>query len=158
DDEPARLDAGDLVDLRAGPWLHQLVDRAAERARIAKQRGDVTKDDAGLGIVRDRSDRGAQGVVEHGRGHEGVALGGGGAECITTNGTNNPLPWLWNPALGMGGDGRAQTRFWPGRKDESLLRQPAARRLALVVIGGLENRRCQGRLDVQRAGAAVGKA
>jgi hypothetical protein len=32
----ARLDAGDLVDLAAGPRLHQLVHRAAEGARIAQ--------------------------------------------------------------------------------------------------------------------------
>ena len=31
DDEAARLDAGDLVDLVAGPGLHQLIDRAAKR-------------------------------------------------------------------------------------------------------------------------------
>ena len=28
--EPARLDAGDLVDLPSRPWLHELVDRAAK--------------------------------------------------------------------------------------------------------------------------------
>ena len=64
EDEAARLDAGDLVDLHAGPWLHHFVDRAAESARIAEQRGDVTEHDAGLGIVRDRADGVAQIVFE----------------------------------------------------------------------------------------------
>ena len=70
--EAARLDAGDLVDLHASPGLHHLVDGAAERARIAEQRGDVAEHDAGLGIVGDRADRGPQIVVEHGRGHESL--------------------------------------------------------------------------------------
>jgi len=54
--KPARLDAGHLVDLHAGPGLHQLVDRAAEGARIAEQSRDVTEYYAGIGIVRDRAD------------------------------------------------------------------------------------------------------
>jgi hypothetical protein len=66
DDEAARLDAGDLVDLGAGPGLHQFVDRAAERARVAEQRGDVAEDDPGLGVIGDRTDRGTQVVFEHG--------------------------------------------------------------------------------------------
>ena len=66
EDEAARLDAGDLVDLHAGPGLHQFVDRAAERARVAQQRGDVAEHDARLGIVGDRADRGAQVEVERG--------------------------------------------------------------------------------------------
>ena len=64
DDEAARLDAGDLVDLAAGPRLHQFIHGAAERARIAEQRGDVAEHDAGLGIVRDRADRGTQVVLD----------------------------------------------------------------------------------------------
>jgi len=36
--------------------MHQLVDRTAEGARIRKQRGDVAKQDALLGIVRDGAD------------------------------------------------------------------------------------------------------
>ncbi len=36
EDEAARLDAGNLVDLAAGPGLHQLVDGAAEGPRIAQ--------------------------------------------------------------------------------------------------------------------------
>ena len=63
-DEAARLDAGHLVDLAAGPGLHQLVDRAAERARIAEQRGDVAEHDPGLGIVRDGADRVLEIVLE----------------------------------------------------------------------------------------------
>jgi cation diffusion facilitator CzcD-associated flavoprotein CzcO len=57
EDEAARLDARHLVDLAAGPGLHQFVDRTAERARIAQQRGDVAKHDPRLGIVRDVADR-----------------------------------------------------------------------------------------------------
>ena len=49
-DEAARLDAGDLGDLHSGPGLHQFVDRAAEGARVAQERGDVAEHDAlGLG-------------------------------------------------------------------------------------------------------------
>src|SRR5262249_3716420 len=51
-DKTSRFDAGHLVDLRPGPRLHQFVDRAAKRAGVAEQRGDVAKHDAGLGIVR----------------------------------------------------------------------------------------------------------
>ena len=36
ENEAARLDAGNIVDLAAGPGLHQFVDRAAERPRIAQ--------------------------------------------------------------------------------------------------------------------------
>ena len=64
EDEAARLDAGHLVDLAAGPWLHQFVDRAAEGARIAEQRGDVAKQDSRLGIVRNGADRGLQIVTQ----------------------------------------------------------------------------------------------
>src|SRR5450830_899761 len=69
DDEAARLDAGDLVDLHAGPGLHHLVHGAAERARIAEQRGDVAKHNARLGIVGDVADRGFEIVFQCGRGH-----------------------------------------------------------------------------------------
>lgn len=34
--ETTRLDARDLVDLHAGPGLHQLIDRAAECAGVAE--------------------------------------------------------------------------------------------------------------------------
>jgi len=57
EDEAARLDAGHLVDLAAGIRMHELVDGAAEGARIAQQRGDVAKHDPRLRIVRDGPDR-----------------------------------------------------------------------------------------------------
>ena len=50
--ESARLDARHLVDAHAGIGLHHLVHRAAERARIAEQGGDVAEHDSGLGIIR----------------------------------------------------------------------------------------------------------
>ena len=64
EDKAARLDAGDLVDLRAGPGMHQLIDRAAERARIAEQRGDVAEHDPRLRIIRNGADGGLQIVFE----------------------------------------------------------------------------------------------
>jgi hypothetical protein len=70
EDEAARLDAGDLVDLLPRPGLHQLVDRASERARVAEQGRDVAKHDPFLGIVRDGADGGFEIVLEldvHGR-------------------------------------------------------------------------------------------
>ena len=54
--EAARLHAGDLVDLRPRIGLHEFVDGAAERARVAEQGRDVAKLDAGLGIIRDGPD------------------------------------------------------------------------------------------------------
>ena len=57
ENKAARLDAGHLVDLAAGPGLHQFVDGAAERACVAQQRRDVAKHDARLGIVGDSADR-----------------------------------------------------------------------------------------------------
>jgi hypothetical protein len=62
--EAARLDAGDLVDFAAGPWLHQLIDGLAEGARVAEQRGDVAEHDPGLGIVRDGAYGGLEVVFE----------------------------------------------------------------------------------------------
>src|SRR5262249_16871094 len=74
EDEAARLHAGDLVDLGAGPGMHQLVDCAAERARITQQGRDVTKHDPRLGIVWNAANRGLEVVFEdgacHGRAHE----------------------------------------------------------------------------------------
>src|SRR5271165_898428 len=64
-DESARLDARDLVDLRAGPRLHEFVDRAAKGPRVAEQRGDIAEQDSGLRIVRDGADRG--GKIVHGK-------------------------------------------------------------------------------------------
>ena len=56
ENEAACLDPGHLVDLVAGPRLHQLVHRTAERPRVAKQGGDVAKQDSGLGVVRNGAD------------------------------------------------------------------------------------------------------
>src|SRR5882672_1470482 len=55
ENEAARLDTRHLVDAHAGIGLHQRIDRAAESARVAQERGDVAKDDAGFGIIRDRT-------------------------------------------------------------------------------------------------------
>ena len=63
-DEPARLHAGDLVDLGAGPRMDQFVHRAAECTGISEQRGDVAKQNARLGIVGNRADRDAQRIFE----------------------------------------------------------------------------------------------
>src|SRR6266853_481721 len=68
--EAARLDAGDLVDLVAGPGLHQLVYGAAERSGVAEQSGDIAEHDAGRWIVRNRPDRGAQVEFEFRRRHD----------------------------------------------------------------------------------------
>ena len=70
EDKAARLDAGDLVDLAAGPRLHQFVDRAPERPRIAQQRGDIAKHDARLRIIRNGTDRSLEVVLERGADHD----------------------------------------------------------------------------------------
>src|ERR1035437_7754074 len=67
-DEAARLDAGHLVDLVAGTWLHQLIHRAAKRPRVAEQRGDVAKQDSRLRIIRNGADSGLQIVFKSHRG------------------------------------------------------------------------------------------
>ena len=64
DDEASRLDAGDLVDLQSRPGLHQFIDRAAERARIGQQRGDVAKQDALLRVIRNGADGGLDVMIE----------------------------------------------------------------------------------------------
>jgi hypothetical protein len=64
DDKPSRLDAGDLVDLVAGPWLYQLIDRTAKRARIRQQRGDIAKQDSRFRVIRNGADCGLQIVVK----------------------------------------------------------------------------------------------
>ncbi|MEY9283347.1 hypothetical protein ABIA03_004539 [Bradyrhizobium yuanmingense] len=64
DDEAARLHAGDLVDLVAGPGVDELVHGSAERARIREQGGDVAEHDPGLGIIRDGADAGLDVVVK----------------------------------------------------------------------------------------------
>ncbi len=53
--------------------MHQLVDGATEGPRIAKQRGDVAKQDAGLGVIGDGADRRKQRVFE-GEFHCGAPL------------------------------------------------------------------------------------
>src|SRR5689334_10484672 len=74
EDEAARFDTGHLVDLRPGPGLHHFIHRPAEGARIAQKRGDVAKDDPGLGIVRDAADGGFQVVFKFGLGHDGIRV------------------------------------------------------------------------------------
>src|SRR5262249_5363024 len=80
-DEATRLDAGDLVDLHAGPRLYELVDRAAEGARVAQQRCNVAKYDARLGIIRDIADRCAQILFKVPRSHQPSSL------------VRQPAPW-----------------------------------------------------------------
>src|SRR5258708_15227488 len=58
--EAQRHDARNLVDLVTRPWMHQLIDRAAEGASVAEQRGDVAKQDSRLRIVRNGADGGLQ--------------------------------------------------------------------------------------------------
>ncbi len=60
EDEAPRLDARDLVDAAARIRIDQLVDRPAERPRVAEQRRDVPEHDAGFRVVRDRADRGLE--------------------------------------------------------------------------------------------------
>src|SRR5262249_48252456 len=55
------------------PGLHQLIDRAAERTRVAEQRGDVAEHDPGLGIVRNGADRVLEIVLELVADHERLA-------------------------------------------------------------------------------------
>ena len=66
ENKAARFDARDLVDLAAGPRLHQFVDRAAKRARVAEQGRDVAEHDPGLWIIGNRADRGFEIVFEDG--------------------------------------------------------------------------------------------
>ena len=54
--KPARLDADDAVDSGVREAGDEIVDRPAERRRVAEQRCDVAKDDPWLGIVDDVSD------------------------------------------------------------------------------------------------------
>src|SRR6267143_1232237 len=60
ENEAARLDASDLVDLVTRPWMHQFIDRTAEGTRVAEQRGDVAKQDTRLRIIRNGADSGLQ--------------------------------------------------------------------------------------------------
>jgi hypothetical protein len=63
-DEPARLNPCDLVDLRARPRLHQFVHGAPERPRVPKERGYVPEHDSRLGVIRNGADRCLQIVLE----------------------------------------------------------------------------------------------
>ena len=51
EDEAARLDAEDQVDLLADVVLRQRVDELREAGLVLQQRGDVVEEDAGLGEV-----------------------------------------------------------------------------------------------------------
>jgi hypothetical protein len=70
ENEAARLYARDLVDLHAGPRLHQFVHGTAESTRVTQQCRYVAKDDAGFGIIRDIADCCTQIFFEFGRSHE----------------------------------------------------------------------------------------
>src|ERR1700761_4978736 len=67
ENEAAGLDAGHLVDLRAGPRMHQLIDRTTEGACIAQQRGDVAKQNSGLRVIRNGANGGLQIIFERHR-------------------------------------------------------------------------------------------
>src|SRR5947209_20016394 len=69
EDKAPRLDASDLVDLAAGPGLHQFSDRTAKRAGVGQQRGDVAKQDTFFGVIRNGADGGFQIMV---KGHRGL--------------------------------------------------------------------------------------
>src|SRR3954451_21945900 len=53
--ESARLDARDPVNLHPRIGLHHLVHRAPERARVAEQGGDVAKHDPRLWVIGNRA-------------------------------------------------------------------------------------------------------
>src|SRR6516165_460145 len=53
ENKAARFNARYLVDLATGPRMHELVDGTPKGARVTKQRRDVAKHDARLGIIRD---------------------------------------------------------------------------------------------------------
>src|SRR5690606_22025392 len=57
EDEAARLDARNMVDLATQERPYEFVDRGAEADRIGYERGDVAELDAGLGVVRDGPDQ-----------------------------------------------------------------------------------------------------
>src|SRR5215468_11268594 len=75
EDKAACFDAGDLVDLIAGPGLDQFIDGAPKRACIAEKGGDVAEHDAGRRIIGDRPDRGAQVEFEFRRQHDEIPFG-----------------------------------------------------------------------------------
>ena len=55
-DEAACLKAHDLVNLLPGIGVQHLIHRHAKAARIGKQRGDITKQDALMREIHDRAD------------------------------------------------------------------------------------------------------
>src|SRR5437588_10111606 len=59
-DETARLDACHFVDFCPGPGVDKFIDGAAEGARVAEQRGDITKQNARLWMIRDSADRASE--------------------------------------------------------------------------------------------------
>ena len=64
EDEAARLDAGDLVDLHVLVAVHQFVHGGAKTGRVLEQRGDVAELDALFRIVRDGADVGFDSHVD----------------------------------------------------------------------------------------------
>src|SRR5437764_961090 len=56
EDEAARLDAGDKIDIALEKRPGELIDRRAKGMQIGKKRGDVAEQDAGLRIVGNGSD------------------------------------------------------------------------------------------------------
>jgi hypothetical protein len=56
EDEAARLQPDDLVDLEPGIGVQQLVDRHAEAARIGEKRGDIAEHDPLMREIHDGAD------------------------------------------------------------------------------------------------------
>ncbi len=84
ENETARLDAGDLVDLGARKRLDKFVDRAPKAARVGKQRCHVAEDNTGLWVVRDRAD-------DRAKVHEPAFVEGGG-KMAESRGSDKPAP------------------------------------------------------------------
>src|SRR5919107_3420031 len=72
EDEPARLDADDLVDVAAAEVDDGLVDHRREADLVGQQRGDVLEDDPRFGEVGHVADQGPQALDVDG--HEAVLL------------------------------------------------------------------------------------
>jgi len=64
--EAARFHAGDLVDAHSFVGFDQFIHRQTEGRRITEQRGDIAKDDAGLGIIWNGTDRSGENVFGRG--------------------------------------------------------------------------------------------
>ena len=75
EDEAARLDADDPVDVVGREALGQFVDRPAEAVGVAEQRRDVAEGDSRLGVVRDVAHEGAE-PDRFGHRRRGRPLGG----------------------------------------------------------------------------------